>query len=514
MRAAGGELAPALRPALLLGLLLALVPAPAAAGQYEHYGAGPQSQALAGAGRLLPDCGAASIGQPAAIGLGAGDCTRIFGLVGRVDLAEVEGVTRLDGIDGAMPPVVVQPASIGFDMVKNLGPWFRAGGWVFMSLPELFHHGTKDPWVPYSVQYQNRFARSMASLAISARIPILGLPRDGKTLDDVQRGGLHVGFGLTVRPRGIIDIDLDLIGRETDDGDGVIDVVLRDVRLIARPDLRPELSVVFDFGSVHPALEGLRLGGGWRNEATTSISPIGLDVTVLGLDELNGLFALVERLQAQVWLGLVDFYDPHQVHLSAAFDRPRFAVSVDAQWNHWARLGPSWGRVVQGGEGQAGQLDLELRQPDGSTRTFSYSVRSGRTVDTGAFRDTVQIAVGGVVRPPPAPLPDGEIAFEVRAGYRYKPGLARPSEGLWAGIDGDTHTFGGGLQVGFPTPATFKGPFTVELAVQGQRLAGLELGRPSSTGVGVDDFPVRWSSDASWSGGWVVTGGLGLGLAF
>jgi len=496
----------------LLAALL-LVAAPAAASQDDLYAATIPSLGLAGAGSLLEDGGAGAINQPAAIGFGAGDFMRLGGLAGQVWLSEVEGLTRLDG-GGPAPEVAVQPGGVTIDLVKNLGPWLRGGAWVVASLPNLYHHDTKDPWVPYSMRWQSRYGRTLAAASLAGKIPVRGVPGGSRSIEHIHQGGLWLGVGLSVRPRGIIDVDLDLIGRD-DGADGRIDVVLSNVDLIARPVIRPEASIAFDLGTAHAALVGYRVGVAYRSESITRIDPIGLDILVDGLEELNPLFSLVERIQAQVFLGLVDFYDPHQVRISFAADQLRWAATVDVQWNDWSRLDPSFGQVVGGLEGEEGFLDLVLKGADGDN-VIDFPVQTARDTEGAGFHDAWDLALGGELRPPGVPLPRADQLLEltIRLGYRIQGGAVTPGDGRAAILDSDVHTIGFGLGLAGPAPPTFAGPIRLDWGVQALRMVGLDLPKNAATGSTEADFPVAWEAGAQWGGGWSVVSGASLGMHF
>lgn len=497
-------------------LLVLLLPVPAAASQSDLFGPSLPRVAMAGAGGALADSAGGVVLTPASLGLAQEDLVRTHWLGGTLQLQEVTGVTRLDGKDDPMPQVPIAPNGITVDLLKTIGPFVRVGAWVNVSLPYLYFHDSKDPWVPYSARWQSRYARSMGGVGGSVRIPLRGIPKKDageEAWRSALQGGLWIGASFTLRPRGIIDIDLDLVGR-TEGDETRIDTVLRDVDLIAEPVLRPVVSMLFDFGTIHRSLEGVRLGGSWQAESTTQINPIGLDVEVRGLGELNALFSLVDRIQAQVWLGLFDFYDPHQVKVSAAWEHERFAVAVDVQWNQWSALGASYGRVVRSLDGEEGRLDLVLDTPSGEN-VLSYPVAGGRSISSDAFHDTWDLFVGGEVRPPDVALPTGDrpLSVAVRLGYRYQPSFAEPTDGPSALLESDTHSFGGGVGVTLPGPKGFT-PLVFDAALQGVHMEGMDLPKTAAGMAGVVEPPVAWSEDASWGGGWGLVGGVSVGVGF
>jgi hypothetical protein len=499
-----------------LALVLLLLPAAARASQADMFGPSLPRVGMAGAGDALADHAGSTVRAPAALGLADEDLVRMHYLGGLLALDPVHGVTRLDGKDEGMPFEPIQPSGVTVDLLKTITPFFRVGAWVNVSLPYLYFHDSKDPWVPYAGRWQSRYARSMGGVGASFRIPIRGIPAKGapkEAWDDALRGGLWLGASFTLRPRGVIDIDLDLVGR-TEDDTTRIDTVLRDVDLIAEPVIRPVFSLLFDLGAVHERLDGLRIGAAYQAESTTEINPIGLDVEVRGLGELNALFSLVDRIQAQVWLGLFDFFDPHQVTLSLAYEHPRFAAALDVQWNGWSALAPSYGRVVRGRDGEEGRLDLVLDTPSGEN-VLSYPVAGGRTVDSSAFHDTWDVSVGGEVRLPPKALPTGDrpMTAAVRLGYRYQPAFMDPVDGPTALLESDTHSWGLGATLQLPGPGAFS-PLILEGAVQVLRMDGMDLPKTAAGMRDVVEPPVAYASDAAWPGGWGVVGGGSLALGF
>ena len=496
------------RPALLGLLFLALGsfgwPQMGSAAQIELYGASIRSAGLAGGGWALEDGGASLAVQPAALGLGEGDQFRLHYLGGRVWMDPVSGVTLQEGYEDQAPRVTVQPQVISADFVKGIGPWFRAGVHVNLPLPWLYSHETKDPWVPYSMRWQNRVSRSMATVGFSGRIPIRGV----KPEKDPFAGGLWLGAAFSIRPRGVIDVRLDLEGVSNSEGDAV-EALLSEVVLAAKYMVRPQLSLLFDFGAVDARLSGLRFGASYFAEATTDISPIRLDVAVLGLGEVNAVFALVERLQADVALGLSDFYDPHQVHLSLALERPRFALTGDVKVALWSQMVPSYGRI-------ADEEGSELLVEFGSDLVEVFPVVSGRYFDETAFRDTVEATLGaeGRIPLPQAKAPGTEL--RIRGGLRYMQGIVVPNEGPMASIDGDTLSVGLGVGavIGLNHSNERLGPVKVDWALQGIRLFGHALPKSGEELSGAGQVPVEWSDDAEWTGGWALVSGVSVGLGF
>ena len=502
----------------LLALALGLLPAPALASQADMFGVSLPRVGMAGAGGVLSDHAGPTVQAPAALGVASEDLVRMHYFGGRLMLDEVKGVTRIDGKTGAMPQDPVQPSGVTVDLLKTITPFFRVAAWVNVSLPYLYFHDSKDPWVPYAGRWQSRYARSMGGVGGSVRVPVRGVPAKGaprEAWDDALQGGLWIGASFTLRPRGVIDIDLDLVGRTDPVTDETyIDTVLRDVDLIAEPVLRPVVSLLFDLGTFHRRLEGLRVGASFQAESSTEINPIGLDVEVRGLGELNALFSLVERIQAQVWLGLFDFYDPNQVTLSFGYEHERFAVALDLQWNQWSSLAPSYGRVVQGRGGEEGQLSLVLTTPSGEN-VLTYPVSGSRTIPDSAFHDTWDLSVGGELRLPPRALPKGDrpMTGTVRAGYRYQPAFMDPIDGPSALLESDTHTIGFGMGLQLPGPRGFT-PLVLDGALQVLRMEAMDLPKTGGGLAGAVELPVAYGSDASWPGGWGVVGGVSVGLGF
>jgi len=306
----------------------------------------------------------------------------------------------------------------------------------------------------------------------------------------------------------VIDVDLDLEGVSDSDG-GAVEASLAEVVLAAKYELRPQFSLLFDFGAVTPRLDGLRLGFAYMPESRTDISPIRLDVAVLGLGEVNAVFALVDRLQADVALGLTDFYDPHELHISVALERPRFALSADLKVGLWSQLVPSYGRVVD-------EENSGLAVAFGSGTVETFPVISGRYLDASFFRDTVEVTLGGEGRivVPKAKLGGTEV--RVRGGFRYMQGVVVPNDGPMGTLDGDTLTASLGLGLLLPLNHSNKrlGPLKVDWGIQGVRMLGQELPKSSAGLSEVRALPVQWSDDAEWSGGWGLVSGVSVGIGF
>ena len=300
---------------LLLGFAIVAAltaPASASATQTELFGPSIRSVGLAGGGSALEDGAAALASSPAALGLVPRDRFSLQWLGGRVLLSEVEGVRRLDGETETMPKVTVHPQVFTLGITKTLGPWVRAGVHAQLPLPWIYFHETKDPWVPYSMRWQNRVARGMGTAGLSVRIPLRGAPRvGGVLLDDALQGGLWLGFAVSLRPRGVINVDLDIVGleRENEDDPPQVVATLRDVDLAAKYVFRPQASILLDLGTFTAALQGVRIGASWAAGSQTNIAPIRLDVEVIDLENVNQLFSFVGLIRAEVYLALTDMYD-------------------------------------------------------------------------------------------------------------------------------------------------------------------------------------------------------------
>lgn len=504
--------------------LLALAAGPAAAHQADQFATSPRTLGLAGAGSALGDGGASAFSAPAALGLAERDEFRLYWIGGAVNLAEVEGVERIDA-DGnvipredlppemRLPEQAIAPHSLTVDLVKRLGPWAAAGAYVTFPMPFLFFHDSRDPWAPSSVRYRNRVAQSTGVVGASVRLPVRGLPGvGGVTRDSALQGGLFFGFSISILPKANIEIDLDLIGVDDGTSEPFIDVGLRDVDLVVRARWRPAFSLLLEGATLHPALAGSRLGVTWRLPVQADIDPIHLDVAVEGLGNLSPIFALVDRIQAEVWLGLVDFYEPHQVKVSLAHQAERFAVSLDLQWSDWSALVPSYGRVVEGPDGTGGSLILDLR----GENDFSYTVVGRRTIDTDAVKDTLDVAFGGEVYLPSLPTWPGQepLRATVRAGYRWQPSMLNPTDGPSALLDGGVHTAAVGFGVQGPSLPIFDGPLSVDWGLQVQRILGMALPKTDDGLAGLEGMPVVYSDGARWPGGWAVVTGLQIGTRF
>jgi hypothetical protein len=497
----------------LLGVVSLLLTAPAGATQAELFGPSIKSMSMGGVSGALEDGAHPLTTNTAGLGLLRRDAFHLQYLGGHVFLSEVEGVTRLDGRDEVMPQTTVQPHVVAAGFAKTLGPWFTVAAHVQLALPWIYFHETKDPWVPYSMRYQNRVARGMGMVGMSARVPIRGAPTiGGVLLDDALQGGLWFGFSLSIRPRAIINVELDIIGLEGEPPH--VAAVLRDVDLAARYVIRPQLSALLDFGTFDARLEGIRLGGSWMPASRTDISPIALDVHVINLEAVNGLFALVDLIRAEVYLGLTDMFDPHQVRISFAVERPRFAWSADVQINLWSELAASYGRVVEGLDGEQGSLSVDFAG-DGDPEV--YEAVSGRFLDDGPFHDTVDASMGIELRPPGWAVPGraDPLELRLRAGVRWQQGAVDPSAGPSGLLDG--HNLGGGVGLGLLLPVKegtlLSGPITVDWGLQLQRLFPVDLPKTAAA-IGSLALPVRYGDDARWPGGWVIASGLSVGLSF
>lgn len=489
---------------LLAALLLLGLATPAEAGHVDLFGPSVRSAGLAGGGWALEDGAAALTVQPAALGLGERDDFRLHYIGGHVWLDSVSGLTRLDGLSRPSPYVSVQPSALSADFSKGITPWLRAGVHVSLSLPWLYSMETKDPWVPYSMRWQNRISRSIGTAGFSVRLPVRGL----KQAEGYQSGGVWLGASLSIRPHGIIYVDLELEGVSGPEG-GTVEATLPEVVLAGKYVIRPQLSILADLGVITEKLEGLRLALSYLPESTTNIDPIRLDVAVLGLGEVNAVFALIDRLEAQVALGVTDFYDPHEFHISLAVERPRFALSVDLRVGLWSQLGASYGRVV---ESEPSELVVTF----GTGNSEVFPVVSGRFIGDGNFRDTVEVMLGGEGRIAVGSAPLVGTEIRLRGGLRYMQGVVRPNAGPLATLDGDalSASFGLGLVLPLKHSNARLGPLKVDWALQATRLLGQDLPKTTEGLSGVRNLPVRWEDGAEWSGGWALVSGVSVGIGF
>lgn len=506
--------------ALLCATLL--VAAPAEAHQADQFATSPKTLGLAGAGSVLTDGGGSLFSMPSAVALEAQDIFRVSWIGGRVHLAETVGVQRIDR-DGApvpsesladsqrLPEQALTPNGVTVDLLKQLGPFVTAGAYVTFPIPYLYFHDSQDPWSPNVVRWRNRMAQATGVVGGAVRLPVRGLPGvGGVSKESALQGGVWLGFSLGILPNANIEIDLDLIGVDDGENQPFIDVALRDVDLVVRARFRPTFSLLVEGGTFHEALEGLRVGVVARPPTRVNIDPIHLDVEVLDLGNLLALFNAVDRIQAEVWLGLVDFYEPWQIKLALGYQADRWAVSVDGQWNDWSSMIASYGRVVTGDDGSSGTLTIEFL--DG----YDYEVAGRRVVGVEAFRDSFDLAVAGEVVPLSLPVWPGKppLRLTVRAGYRYASSMLRPMDGPSALLDGDVHTGAVGLGFSFPSLPIFDGPFVVDWGLQVQRLGGMDLPKTEAALEGIAGMPVAYEDGARWPGGWAVVTGLQVGTGF
>jgi hypothetical protein len=503
------------RVAALASAFVLVAPDGAEAFQSELFAPSLASLGRAAAGSALEDGAASIFWNPAALGLVPHDRLAVSYLGGRIHLLDVEGVTRIaltgDADEDRMPEQAIQPHRVGVEFVKSFGDWVRLGAFVTVPFPYLYFIDTRDPWTPVSLRWRNRVAQVYGGAGLSVRLPLRGIPgKNGVTEASATQGGLWLAFSIDVRPRATIKVDLGLVGLAGEDGGDLgVDVVIEDLDLVAIARFRPTVGLLFDFGAIKEELEGVRFGFSYKKENSVHLDPVKLSVEVSELGELQPLFSAVNRLQAVVWLGIVDYFDPHQFRFSFAIDRPRFAFAVDATVSKWSRLVPPATTVIQGEDGERGFLSVEMDFQD----TFA-PVAQRRTVDTSVFRDTVDVSVGGEVRPPgltPAGA-KGPVELRVRAGYRFQPPVVEPSAGPYALLDGPVHTMALGTSIRLPNLGKLPGAFVVDWAISYLRLAPMDLPKTETGLAGVEGLPVAYSEGARWPGGWALVSGLSISV--
>jgi hypothetical protein len=501
----------------VLFCLAALLARPAAASQPEQFAPSARSLGLAGGATALDEGGASLVLMPAAMGLGERNRLRATWLSGRIELAEAVGVTAVEDPDATaparLPTQAVQPHGLSLDLSKTITDWVTGGVFVNLPAPWIYLHGTEDPWSPLSVRWRTGVTQALATAGLAVRIPIRGVPGPKRTRGDALRGGLFFGVSANLQPRASIAIDLDLVGElDEDSGNSSIDVALRHVELAVKARFRPAFSALLDFGAMHEQLDGFRVGLCYRPQTRVELEPIFLDVSVAELRDLSLVFAAVDRIQAGVFLGLVDFFKPHQVRASIAWQRPRFSVALDAEWSQWSRLQASIGRVVEGPDGHSGELLLRLA----NGTDFTYPVHATRGVAAGQARDTVDLALAAEATPLRLPTFPGRPDFElrVRAGYRVQPSMLRPVDGPSALVDGTTHTIGGGVGVIAPSLPFLRGPLTIDWGVEALSIGGMDLPKTVEGLAGYARVPVVYEEGARWPGGWAIASALTVGTGF
>lgn len=498
----------------ILGAAL-LFPSVGRAHQSELFAPSVASLGRAAAGSALEDGAASIFWNPAALGLVPYDRLGVSYFGGTIRLLDVEGVTRLepegDADEDRMPEDAIPPHRVGIEFVKAFGDWVRIGAFVTIPFPYLYYVDTRDPWAPVSLRWRNRVAQVYGGAAITVRLPIRGIPgKNGVTEASAAQGGMWLSFAVDLRPRATIKVDLELVGLPgVDGGEPAVDVIVDDLDLVAIARVRPTVGFLFDFGAITPALGGLRFGASYKGESQVDLDPVRLAVDVTELGELQPLFNAVDRLQAIVWLGIVDYFDPHQVRLSFALDRPRFAVAFDATFSKWSRLIPPATQVSTGPEGEEGSLLIQLNFQD-----TEGPIVGRREVDTSVFRDTVDMSFGGEVRPPGVTPPgaSGPVEVRIRTGYRFQPPIVTPSDGPYAILDGAIHTASVGTSVRLPNIGKLPGAFVVDWALSYQRLAPMDLPKTEAGLTGVEDLPVAYSEGANWPGGWALLSGLSVSV--
>ena len=153
-----------------------------------------------------------------------------------------------------------------------------------------------------------------------------------------------------------------------------IDVHSIDLRIEA--DMVPTLGIQWDFGEVHPALDGLRLGVAARGEASMDIDVLMDGQINFGLVDAGELedttLALVYRSQVHV----LDHYLPAQIQSGLAYrPTPSLDMYVDAQLTQWSSMELNIAQIEE--------AILNATLADLSTS----DVRDGNAIDV-AFQDT------------------------------------------------------------------------------------------------------------------------------
>lgn len=490
----------------LLFLAMALAPPPALANQGDIFGFGRRT-ATAGAGTLWGDHPWGAFDSAASLGLEEYDQLGLTLQVGTLQLrpsgwlaadTDIDGLinpeVREDGTvvdalaDDTGPLVYRPPHAIQIGFVKTLGPWLRMGVALSSPLQRLAHLRQNDPYFPYYSRWRTRPQRFSAYAGLSVR-PVPGL---------YLGGGISVLAGARV----IMDFDLDVElaeGKEGAEVEFVVNPATIDVelRLIAAPTA----SFLIDFELFDERLRGLRIGASWRGATQVRIDPTYLGVDLRVGSEIEDLELLVGVLRADVFFSVIDWYTPHTVTGSVAWDRGPLALAADLTWSAWSQMQPSVARVDET------QTRVQLAIAD-----LSPGASNARVLPEGMFRDTWSLRVGGTLRPPPQPLAGRmrRIGLALRAGYAFEPTYVANQTARTSILDNDIHTIG--LGFGLETFDPFgwlDGPISIDLGAQLKLLAARthERETPEAADNLPPGYPLGDEPAFTDSSGLLATGG-------
>ncbi|MCP4871863.1 MAG: hypothetical protein GY898_24415 [Proteobacteria bacterium] len=435
-----------------------LLPGAAAASPPDLFGLGAPSMGRGTAGLVLDADGFAAWRNPAALGLATSaraDLGLHFGTMKfrcfdepvslnptvcpLVILADGnrDGVVDPDNpFDRWHPEEDDYPAPNGtrLGIVIPWRQWFRLG--VSLSLPagRILRIDQVDPQLPYYIRFKNRPQR--LSLHVGASIRIID--------------GLYIGASAAILARSTLHLDFTVDARVTDeelaDADELdVDFVVNPYAIEAdvKPYVAPVASVLWDLGTLTPKLDGLRVAAVYRHPIDLKVEPTTLGLGLFGVvDDVGSFGDVLVPLQTNVLFSILDFSTPRQVAVGVGWERPRFAAAVDVTWQQWSTILPNVARVdAEGTDIEIGLIGLDP------------VVVGARDYEPLQFQDTVSVAIGGELRPPPAPLTGKvgskfkELGLVVRAGYRFEPTFVPEQTGLTSFLDNPTHLVSAGVGV-------------------------------------------------------------------
>jgi len=352
---------------------------------------------------------------------------------------------------------------------------------------------TIDPYLPDYVLYQNRPQRFAAYFAVSFE-PIRGL---------------GIGIGASMLADAAIDIDMKVkvaaVAVEESDGStsATVDAQINPLMVMdLTPKLSPVAGILWNLGSVNPALQSWQLGATYRGQDSLGTeATVGADMSValdVGDEEAYSYGGATDPMV----MAMYDHFTPQQAAfgISGLF-ADRLRVSADVTWTNWAAFVPP---IASLPDSVPASLGAEI------------TLSTGREVNTSQFQDTFTPRVGFEARIGPflsdTKLKGVDTFVRLGGGFDQNPFGRQQEYTNLLNSDRVLGGFGVGMKGTNPFRQDRDLPFTVDLAVQYHYLIPTVHTKTISAGSSPPDgFPVSGSYTSQGS---VVQGSLTVGVGF
>ncbi len=277
------------------------------------------------------------------------------------------GYDQPHGLTVGLALPLYQRLTFGLSAYLPVDVRFDAEGHVTGVGVRLARFQTTDPYLPDYVLYQNRAQR----FAVYSGLAFQVIP------------GLAAGLGVTMLAGSELEVNMKgtvtlAPGPPDSGGDPTTEVILETVpqlsmALVTRAS--PVAGLLWDPGTVSPALENWRIGLSYRGESKmTAQAEINADLAVAAEIDTDDNPVTYGTTVTGIGTDVVGFFTPRQLTLGlTAHLAGRVRLAADLAWVDWSAFVPAMAELPESVQTMLG-IDVLLA--------------SGRTVDTSTFRDT------------------------------------------------------------------------------------------------------------------------------